>query len=62
MSNPEVAHRLFVSRATVESHLRSVYRKLDVPSRHELAAALLPDGGKGESSGRLGDASGPGGR
>jgi DNA-binding CsgD family transcriptional regulator len=56
LSNPEVAQRLFVARATVESHLRSVYRKLDVPSRHELATALLADGDDGESSGRLGDA------
>jgi DNA-binding CsgD family transcriptional regulator len=55
LSNPEVARQLFITRATVESHLRSVYRKLDVPSRHELAAALLPDE---ESSGSLKDATG----
>lgn len=39
MSNPEVAQRLFVSRHTVESHLKNIYRKLGVSSRRELAAA-----------------------
>jgi DNA-binding CsgD family transcriptional regulator len=37
LSNPEVAQALFVTRATVETHLRAVYRKLDVGSRQELA-------------------------
>ena len=40
LSNPEVARTLVVSRATVESHLRAVYRKLDVGSRAELADVL----------------------
>lgn len=39
LSNPEVAERLFVSRHTVESHLKHVYRKLGLSSRLELAAA-----------------------
>ena len=43
LSNPEVARRLFITRATVETHLRNVYRKLDVPSRSELAVVLLDE-------------------
>ncbi|HSI79194.1 MAG TPA: AAA family ATPase [Solirubrobacterales bacterium] len=40
IGNPEIAERLFVTRKTVESHLRSVFRKLGVRRRAELAAAL----------------------
>lgn len=36
-SNPQVAAELFISRYTVESHLKSVYAKLGVSSRTELA-------------------------
>jgi DNA-binding CsgD family transcriptional regulator len=39
-SNPEIAQQLFVSVKTVEGHLSSGYRKLDIRSRHELRAAL----------------------
>jgi ATP/maltotriose-dependent transcriptional regulator MalT len=39
-SNPEIAQLLFVTRATVESHLHSAYRRLDISSRKELAGAL----------------------
>ena len=38
LSNPEVAERLFISRHTVESHLKHIYRKLGLSSRLELAA------------------------
>lgn len=40
MSNPEIAQALFVTRATVESHLHVSYRKLGLRSRRELRAAL----------------------
>jgi DNA-binding CsgD family transcriptional regulator len=40
LANPEIAQALFVTRATVESHLHSVYRKLGIKSRRELAAML----------------------
>jgi DNA-binding CsgD family transcriptional regulator len=39
-SNPEVAQALFVTRATVETHLAAVFRKLEVTSREQLPAAL----------------------
>jgi DNA-binding CsgD family transcriptional regulator/tetratricopeptide (TPR) repeat protein len=44
MSNKEIAQALFVTVKTVEVHLSSVYRKLDVSSRREVASALAePD-------------------
>jgi DNA-binding CsgD family transcriptional regulator len=41
-SNPEIAQSLYVSRKTVEAHLGSVYRKLDISSRDALPALLVP--------------------
>lgn len=41
LSNPEVAERLFISRHTVESHLKQIYRKLGLSSRLELAAVSV---------------------
>ena len=40
LSNKEIAQALFVTVKTVEQHLGRVYRKLDVPSRRQLGAAL----------------------
>jgi DNA-binding CsgD family transcriptional regulator len=49
-TNREIAQTLFLSVKTVESHLRSAYRKLDVRSREELPNALRGgQGGAGES-------------
>lgn len=37
LSNPEIAVRLFMSRATVKTHLSHVYAKVGVANRTELA-------------------------
>ncbi|HEY7076259.1 MAG TPA: LuxR C-terminal-related transcriptional regulator, partial [Solirubrobacteraceae bacterium] len=44
MSNREIAQALFVTLRTVEMHLSNAFRKLDVASRTQLAAALAAEG------------------
>lgn len=40
ISNPQIAAQLFVARGTVKMHLSSIYRKLDVSNRVELATVI----------------------
>ena len=44
MTNARVAEELFVSRRTVEAHLRSIYRKLGVASRTEATRYAIDRG------------------
>jgi len=40
MTNPEIAETLFLSTKTVETHMRNIFRKLEVGSRVDVARAV----------------------
>jgi class 3 adenylate cyclase len=40
LSNPQIAHRLYISRHTAETHMKHIFAKLGVSSRAELAARV----------------------
>ncbi|MGH2989402.1 MAG: response regulator transcription factor, partial [Solirubrobacterales bacterium] len=42
LGNREIAQALFITRKTVEAHMRNIFRKLEISSREELAGALSP--------------------
>lgn len=50
LSSQEIADRLVVARRTVDNHLRSVYRRLDVGGREELGSVLGPALGRASSA------------
>jgi len=39
-TNPEIARALFLSEKTIETHMRNIFRKLDVSSRADVARTL----------------------
>jgi DNA-binding CsgD family transcriptional regulator len=43
LTNRRIAEDLFVTIKTVETHLRSVFRKLDISSREQLRSLELPE-------------------
>jgi DNA-binding CsgD family transcriptional regulator len=51
LSNPQAAQRLFLSRHTVDFHLRQVFRKLGIGSRVELTRLALQRDIKAPSAG-----------
>ena len=38
LTNPQIGERMFVSKATVKTHLAHIFKKLDVHNRAELSA------------------------
>jgi DNA-binding NarL/FixJ family response regulator len=41
LTNHEVGERMFVSRHTVDFHLRQIFRKMEISSRVELTRLVL---------------------
>ena len=41
LTNPQIGERMFISKATVKTHLAHIFRKLDLHSRAELSARAV---------------------
>lgn len=52
-TNAQIAESLFLAESTVKSHLRSVFAKLGVNSRHEAAAVARATAGNGGGDGAV---------
>jgi DNA-binding CsgD family transcriptional regulator len=44
LPNPQIAQQLFISRATVKTHLVHIFAKLSISSRSQLAAEAIQHG------------------
>jgi len=50
LTNPEIATRLFVSRATIKTHLVHIFSKLGIESRSQLVAEAIKRGLRPQAS------------
>jgi len=62
LSNPGIADRLFISRATVKTHLTHVFTKLDITNRAQLSALVTRGNRRKHPWSRLSQESRPPGR